>query len=198
MLSDGYHDIPQGKLAMVVTLLETRTRAAIRPVPTPDGVTLRAIDSITLDDYRDLFRRVGEEWLWFSRLGMDDETLSAIIHDPLVKLFTLEKDGKAEALLELDFRTPKECELLFFGLTQTLIGTGSGRYLMNFAIETAWEHDIERFHLQTCTIDSPMALSFYKRSGFIPTGRKIEVADDPRNTKGWDKSIAPQTPIVEP
>jgi GNAT superfamily N-acetyltransferase len=198
MLSDGYHDVPQGKLAMVVTLFEMRTRAETRPVPSPDGVTLREMSDITADTYRDLYRRVGEEWLWFSRLKMEDAALSAIIHDPLVKLFTLEKDGKPEALLELDFRTENECEIMFFGLTKELIGSGSGRYLMNFAIDHVWQQPIERFHLCTCTIDSPMALDFYKRSGFTAIGRKIEVADDPRNSNGWATSIAPQTPIIKP
>ena len=165
MLSDGYHDVPKGKLAMVITQLEMRTRADTRPVLTPDGVTLRRMENITLDQYRDIYRRVGEEWLWFSRLTMQDADLSAIIHDPKVQLFTLVRDGQTQALLELDFRTDNECELAFFGLTKDLIGTGSGRYLMNFAINTVWDHPVERFHLHTCTIDSPMALNFYARSG---------------------------------
>ncbi|MFT4708170.1 MAG: GNAT superfamily N-acetyltransferase [Ascidiaceihabitans sp.] len=197
MLSDGYHDVPKGKLAMVITQLEMRTRADTRPVLTPDGVTLRRMENITLDQYRDIYRRVGEEWLWFSRLTMQDADLSAIIHDPKVQLFTLVRDGQTQALLELDFRTDNECELAFFGLTKDLIGTGSGRYLMNFAINTVWDHPVERFHLHTCTIDSPMALNFYARSGFTAVGRKIEVANDPRNTSGWDKTIAPQIPIIK-
>jgi hypothetical protein len=136
MLSDGYHSVPNGKLAMVVTQLEMRARADTRPVPIPDSVALRPLTDVTLDQYRDIYRRVGEEWLWFSRLTMNDADLSAIIHDPKVQLFTLEHGGQTQALLELDYRTDGECELAFFGLTKELIGTGSGRYLMNFAINT--------------------------------------------------------------
>jgi GNAT superfamily N-acetyltransferase len=198
MLSDGYHDVPKGKLAMVVTQLEMRTRADIRPAPTPEGVTLRRMENMTLDQYRDIYRRVGQEWLWISRLIMPDADLAAIIHDPKIMLFTLEREGQAQALLELDFRTANECELAFFGLTKDLIGTGSGRYLMNFAIDTVWNHPIERFHLNTCTFDSPMALNFYERSGFTAVGRKIEVANDPRNVSGWDTNIAPQVPVIKP
>lgn len=183
---------------MVVTQLEMREQVEPRPVAFPSGVALRAMENPTLEQYRDIFRRVGKNWLWFSRLTMNDAELSAIIHDPSVLLFTLEQDGKAQALLELDFRTPNECELTFFGLTKDLIGTGSGRCLMNFAIKTAWSRKINRFHLQTCTIDSPMALNFYIRSGFVAVNRKIEVADDPRNTLGWAKTIAPQIPPIDP
>ena len=198
MLSDGYHDVPKGKLAMVITHLEMSTRADTRPVPTPTGVTLRPMENVTLEQYRDIYSRVGKEWLWFSRLNMTDSDLYKIIQDPGVELFTLEKDGKTEALLELDFRTHGECELGFFGLTKELIGTGSGRYLMNFAINTVWDRPVKRFHLYTCTLDSPLALNFYARSGFTAIGRKIEVADDPRLTAGWDKTIAPQIPLISP
>lgn len=198
MLSDGYHDVPRGKLAMVITHLEMRTRADIRPVPVPDGVTLCPMENITTDQYRDLFRRVGQNWMWFSRLSMPDADLSAIIGDPNVLLFTLKRDGTAHALLELDFRTKGECELVFFGLTKELIGTGSGRYLLNHAIQTAWGREIERFHLYTCTFDSPIALDFYMRSGFEAISRKIEIADDPRNTLDWDASIAAQIPVIKP
>ena len=40
MLTNGFHEVPTGKLAMVVTHLEMRTRADTRPVPTPDGIEL--------------------------------------------------------------------------------------------------------------------------------------------------------------
>lgn len=196
MLGDGYHKIPDGKLATVVTLLEMRERAPIRPVPAPQGVALLRMENPSLERYRNLYRDVGEDWLWFSRIFMPDADLAKIIHDPKVQLFTLEKDGKDLALLELDFRVDGECELAFFGLTNTLIGTGSGRYLMNAAIETAWAKPIRRFHVQTCTIDSPVALSFYKRGGFSAVGRKIEIADDPRLTKGWGETVAPHVPII--
>lgn len=198
MLSDGYHEVPKGKLAMVITHLEMCTRADTRPVPPPQGVTLRQLDNITLDEYRDIYRRVGEDWLWFSRLVMSDVDLSATIHGPNMTHYTLEREGKAEALLEMDFSIEGECELVFFGLTKELIGTGSGRYLMNHAIDTAWDRGINRFHLYTCTIDSPMALGFYARSGFTAIGRRIEVANDPRNTNGWDKNIARHMPVVSP
>ena len=198
MLTNGFHEVPTGKLAMVVTHLEMRTRADTRPVPNPDEIELHPIENITVDEYRDLYRRVGEDWLWFSRLNMSEIELSKIIDDPKVVLFTLMKNGLQHALLELDFRTAGECELAFFGLAKELIGSGAGRYLMNHAIDVAWNHDITRFHVHTCTIDSPAALNFYIRSGFTAISRQVEVADDPRLSNGWDTSIAPHIPIIQP
>lgn len=173
--------MPLGKIATVVTYLEMTAAPSVRPVPTPDGVTLEQVTSPDLDFYRDIYRRVGtKDWLWFSRLLLSDQDLLDIISDPQCPLWVLRKDGQAQAMLELDFRIPKECELAFFGLTPTLIGQGVGRYLMTQAIRLAWNHPIERFHVHTCTLDSPAALPFYRRSGFTPVRQKIEIIPDPR------------------
>lgn len=195
-LSDGFHDVPPGKLATVVTYLEMRAPAPLRPVPAPDGVTLRPVTDPDIAWYRDLFNRVGgQDWLWFSRLGMTDAELAKIIASPDVHILPLDKEGQSHGLLELDFRRAGECELAFFGLTSALIGTGAGRYLMNAAISLAWEHPIKRFHLHTCTLDSPMALPFYRRSGFTPTHQQIEIDNDPRLTGGFPKTAGPHVPI---
>ena len=196
MLGDGYHDVPAGKLAMVVTHLEMHSPAPVRDVPLPEGIALRQVTP-TLDWYRDIFQRVGsQEWLWFGRLKMSDAELIAILNDPDVAFYTLSKDGQDEALLELDFRQKGECELAYFGLTPALIGAGAGRYLMNHAIATAWSKPIKRFHVHTCTIDSPQALAFYIRSGFTPYKRQIEVADDPRLTGMLGRDAGPNVPII--
>ncbi|WP_204316412.1 hypothetical protein, partial [Serratia marcescens] len=55
--------------------------------------------------YRALFRRVGEPWLWFSRLVMDEERLATILHDPRVHVFAaVDRTGIEVGMLELDFR----------------------------------------------------------------------------------------------
>ncbi|MEP1961725.1 GNAT family N-acetyltransferase [Tateyamaria sp.] len=195
MLSDGFHNVPAGKIAMVVTDLEMRV-PQLRDVACPDGVRFEQINP-DVAEYRDLFTRVGQDWLWFGRSVITDAALAEIINDPLVHIYTLTKDGEAEALLELDFRKNGECELAYFGVTAPLIGTGAGAYLMDRAIELAFLDGIDRFHLHTCSIDSPAALGFYRRSGFIPVRRSIEVADDPRLKHGYDRALAPHVPIIE-
>lgn len=195
MLTDGYHDVPLGKLAMVVTHLEMREAAPLRDVLAPEGVALRALTP-TLDWYRDIFRRVGQDWLWFGRLTKTDAELQALLSDADTQFFTLTKDGSDEALLELKFTADGTCELAYFGLTPALIGSGAGRYLMNHAIRAAWARPISRFHLHTCTLDSPQALSFYIRSGFTPFKRQVEVADDPRLIDLLDKDAGAHVPTI--
>ena len=133
ILPDGYSDVPAGKIAAVVTHLEMTAPPARRDDP-PGVWSLRKIDTPALDWYRDIFRRVGEDWLWFSRARMSDADLAAIIHAPGIEIYALEVDDRDEGLLELDFRQPGQCELVYFGVTSGLIGTGAARLLMNLSL----------------------------------------------------------------
>jgi len=196
ILPDGYSDVPSGKVAAVVTHLEMTTRPAPRPDPA-GAWTLRRVEMPPLDWFRDLYRRVGEEWLWFSRIRMPDAELSAIIHSPQVEVYALDHEGHDEGLLELDFREAGQCELAFFGVTAKLIGSGAGRWLMNRAVEHSWSRPITRVWVHTCTLDHPSALAFYQRSGFRAFRRQIEVADDPRLDFTAPRDVARHVPVIE-
>lgn len=196
ILADGLYDVPAGKLPMIITHLEMLAKPALRAAPLPQGVTFRQVTP-SLAWYRDIFTRVGlREWMWSARMKLDDAALMAVITDPAVQIFTLAVDGRDEALLELDFRAQGACELAYFGLTRALIGTGAGRALMNEATARAWAADISRFWIHTCTADSPQALGFYIRTGFVPFKRQIELEDDPRVTGLLPRSAGPAMPIL--
>jgi len=197
-IPDGYHDVPAGKLAAVVTYLEMTAQPAPRPERTDAQWALRRVTAPALDWYRDLYRRVGADWLWSSRLGLTDAALAAIITAPEVEVHALTVSGRDEGILELDFRVPGECEIAFFGLGPSVLGAGAGRWLMNRAIASAWARPITRFWLHTCSLDSPAALAFYIRSGFAPYDRKVEVFDDPRLTGVLPRGAAPQIPLIVP
>lgn len=202
MLPDGYSDVPAGKLAVVVTCLEMQARPPVRADPEQAGITLERIVRPEIAWYRDLYRRIGAEWLWTSHLAMAEADLAAILHHPDVEVYAVMKDERGEGLLELDFREAGVCELAFFGLTPESIGNGTGRWLMNRAIARAWSRDghspIGRFWVHTCTLDAPQALSFYMRSGFTPVKRLVEVFDDPRVTGILPETAAPTVPILRP
>ncbi|MEA2823160.1 MAG: hypothetical protein QOJ86_5164 [Bradyrhizobium sp.] len=196
ILPDGYSDVPAGKIAAVVTHLEMTERPAPRPDPA-GAWTLRRVPAPDLDWFRDLYRRVGEEWLWFSRLQMTDKELAAIIRSPMIEAHALVHEGRDEGLLELDFREAGQCELAFFGVTADLIGRGAGRWLMNRALELAWSRPVARVWVHTCTLDHPSALAFYQRSGFRAFRRQIEIADDPRLAGTAPRGAAGHVPIIE-
>lgn len=198
-LPDGYSAVPAGKIANVVTCLEMLEKPPAKPArPGESGLTLERWDRPDLGEYRALFRAIGEEWMWFSRLVMPDEELRAILSHPEVHVYGLTDGGRRIGLLELDFRTEGECELAFFGLITDAIGQGAGRMLMNAAIDKAWARPIRRFWVHTCHFDHPGALSFYQRSGFRPYAFMVEVTDDPRLTGQMRRDAARHVPLIEP
>lgn len=196
ILPDGYSDVPAGKIAAVVTHLEMTARPAPRSDPA-GAWTLRRVEMPPLDWFRDLYRRVGEEWLWISRIRMPDAELAAIINAPLVEVYALEHEGRDEGLLELDFRDAGQCEIAFFGVSAKLIGSGAGRWLMNRALELSWSRPVARVWVHTCTFDHPAALAFYQGSGFRPFRRQVEVADDPRVDGTAPRDAARHVPMIE-
>jgi GNAT superfamily N-acetyltransferase len=197
-LPTGYSKVRRGQQAAVVTCHEMTKKprpAPVRPMSRP--LQLVRIERPDLTAYRDLFRRIGTEWLWFSRLVMADETLRGILESPDVEVYVLREGRRDIGLLELDFRTPGDCELAFFGLVPEAIGSGLGRYLMDQALARAWARPIRRLWVHTCTFDHPSAVAFYTRSGFRVYALEVEIADDPRLTGHLPREAAPHIPVVE-
>jgi GNAT superfamily N-acetyltransferase len=189
--------LPAGWVAEVVTYLEMLEPPPPRPAAEAGGMSIQRIQP-DATGYRDRFRRVGEPWLWASRLRLGDDALMAILATPEVEIYDLRIGPDSIGLLELDFRQDGACELTFFGVVLEAIGIGAGRFLMNRAIERAWSRTprIGRFWVHTCTNDHPDALAFYIRSGFVPYARGIECYPDPRIEGLLKREAAPQIPVI--
>jgi GNAT superfamily N-acetyltransferase len=195
-LPNGYYELPAGKLVNVVTCLEMHKQPERDLARLEEPYRLLPFAPDDLVGFRRVFKKVGEDWMWFSRLFMADEKLAGILGDPKVKSFALCKDDEEVGLLELDFREKGQCELSFFGLAADAIGRGLGRALMDECIAMAWNQPITRMWVHTCTFDSPTALPFYIRSGFSAYARMIEVHDDARLTGHLPVSASPHVPLL--
>ncbi|QLC24528.1 GNAT family N-acetyltransferase [Parasphingopyxis algicola] len=190
-------EIPPGHVAEVVTYLDMREKP--KPAPLPSApLRLTRWQPVDLAKYRILFERVGAPWLWYSRLVMEDEALDAVINHADIRFYAVEdRRGIEVGMIELDFREAKQCEIQFFGLVPELAGKGYGRWLMMQTLALAWQPDIGRVHLHTCTLDHPNALAFYRKMGFVPRGRAIETFPDPRLAGILPHDCAPHVPILE-
>jgi len=198
MLADGFHDVPSGKIAAVVTSLEMHAPPPLRPEVEGVGWTLARLGDPTAEEYLQLYSAVGQDWLWFTRLVTPREQLLAAIRDPRVEVYRFEAGGAEVGILELDFRQDGECELAYFGVSSGLVGGGAARWMMNRAVQRAWSQRIRRFWVHTCTLDHPGAPEFYIRSGFQPFRRQIEIADDPRLAGLAPLDSAAHVPVIRP
>ena len=192
----GLTAVPDAQVATIVTTLEMRRRPPLRPIPA-SRLRLVRWERPALDNYRALFRRVGQPWLWFSRLVMADDALAAIVHDPGIAVHAVvDARGIEVGMLELDFRTAGACEIAYFGLIPELAGQGHGRWLMGETLARAWGKGVTRVWVHTCTLDHPSALGFYRAQGFAAISRTVETFADPRATGLLPADAAPQIPML--
>lgn len=188
--------VPSDHLATIVTHLEMRVRPALRPMP-ESRLRLARWPAPELAKYRALFTRVGAPWLWFSRLVMPDDELSAILTDGAVEVYAVvDPTGIEVGMLELDFRKSPECEIAYFGLVPELAGAGHGRWLMAQTMALAWRAGVARVWVHTCTLDHPSALNFYRAQGFTAINREVETFPDPRLIGVLPRDTAPQIPLL--
>ena len=193
-LGEGHHDIPKGMLAVVVTHLVCD--APIASLPAPDGVSLKRETRMPTATYRDLFRLIGRDWLWTSRLMLGDDDLTSIIFDPNIELYVVDSDNGPLGMVELDFRKRDDPQIAFFGLTPAAQGRGIGAWLMGEVQNMMAKQGAITIRLNTCTLDAPRAMPFYLKHGFRAERREVQVFPDPRALGVLDEDAAPAVPML--
>lgn len=192
-LPNGYYDLAPGQLVNLVTCLEMLKPPDVAAPTWPAGYRLVKAKA---DTYRSVFKAVGEDLMWFSRLIMPDEKLVSILENPQVESLILMQGDNAVGVLELNFTEMPDCELAFFGLVPGAVGTGLGKLLMQEGLFRAWQRPINRLWVHTCHYDHTKALSFYQKAGFVPYKLMVEVHDDARLSGHLPYAAARHVPLV--
>ncbi len=146
-----------------------------RGKPPEIEVALEPIERPTASFYRDLYDRVGRPWLWYERRLLGDGALEALLHAPGHELHVARHGDELVGYFELG-----DDELVFFGLTLPYIGRRIGPWLLDRAVERAFERGTACLHLNTNTLDHPRALDTYRKAGFRPVRREARELRDPR------------------
>ncbi len=157
----------KGWVSTTVSYLEMLSPPDRTPATPPRlGAEIRRAFQPTTSFFRYLYDTIGEEWTWTGRRLMDETTLLAIIHDPLIEVNILWVEGVPAGLAELDYRSPPDIELSYFGLIPDFVGRGLGGFFLDWAIDHAWHGSPRRFWVHTCDLDHPSALPVYRKAGF--------------------------------
>lgn len=196
MLSDGYHFLPPGRLAVFTMFLRHPLRNVPQPASLPDGFRLERISGDEIIRYRQLFRAIGQDWLWFGRLKLDDAALASLLsHADHEAMILVDRHGDC-GLVELDFRED-EPELAYLGLLPRLIGQGVGRALAELALARAIARGAPSLMVHTCSFDAPGSLGFYRKMGFDPFANALEFFPDPRLDGTLPREAAAHVPLIE-
>ena len=198
-LPDNGDAVPNLEVTKTYLEMKERPNRAARPCPVLEHpVSLLKLDEPTVAYYRYLHHGVGDAWLWWERRTWDDAKLEKAIHDPNVEIFVPYVGGEPAGFVELDFsKEPEEVYLAYFGLMPHFIGMGLGPWLLDWAVDHAWDRDPapNKLTLNTCSLDHPKALGGYQRAGFVPTERVVEQVPDPRARGIIPKSATVLSPI---
>lgn len=198
-MSNSTAPIPPGHLPVTVTYLEMTARPLRRQRPHPhDRLSLLRAENCTYSFYRYLYDTVGEEWLWWFRRAMPEAELRAILADDKVEIYVAHVAGVPAGYVELDRRTAGRCEVGYLGLLPEFIGMGIGPWLLDWAIEAAWNGvGVEKVTVNTCNLDHPRALMTYQKAGFQPVGQEVRFDPDPRLAGLIRRDAAPHIPLPD-
>ena len=206
--TDQIIDLPKGKLVTLKTYLAMPVLPQSEDPSLPDGLHLELLGAENHHRYRALFAHVGENWLWFSRLLLDDEALQhELTHSgrqafAVVRTDQREQKRRDVGLFEIHHATGAqpdphtESELAFLGLDMNERGLGLGPLLIRKALYAAYKTGAERFTLNTCQLDDPRALGFYLKMGFTVEKLALEILTDPRHLGLYPKHSAPHIPLA--
>ena len=191
--------VPPGKLYTVITHLamEAPPERAVPPAPAP-GLAIERRWTMPVADYLRLYHAIGDDWLWWSRLAWDEAALAAYLAEQETEVYVAEADGEEIGLIELNLRPRPDIELRYFGVVPSWIGKGLGSWLLAHALAAAGRHRPRRMILNTCTLDHPGALAFYRRHGFAITHSEVDIVDDPRLVGLLPRDAAPHIPLARP
>ena len=137
-----------------------------------NNVKINKINKISINLYKKIYKEVGSKYNWISRLKLNEKELKEIVHNKNVEIYLMTVKGLFVGFLELDYRSLKEIKIVHLGLTESFIGKGYGKILLNFAINKAKKIGITPLTLQTNSLDHPNALMFYQKNGFQVFSRR--------------------------
>lgn len=149
------------------TYLELNSPSELRPAARPDpGVHVERINRCPPSVWRFLYTEVGRRYHWVDRRDWTDLEISAYLARPDVSLWMLHHSAGPAGYFELCRNPDGSVEIAYFGLLDSFLGRGLGKYLLTAAVERAFELGATRVWLHTCTLDHPAALPNYVKRGF--------------------------------
>jgi GNAT superfamily N-acetyltransferase len=196
--SEREMDRATGRFRSVVTYLEMRFPGTLpAPVAPRPGVTAERWLKPDVDEYLELFHRVGDQWLWYGRLNAERDEIARLIRAEDYEIWRLKVDGEVAGLGEFDRSKPGEVKIEYFGLVPERIGGGLGGFLLRTLLHEATGPGVDRIWLHTCTEDHPRAVEVYRHFGFQPCGEEVEWVHDPRLRGLVPRDAGPHVTIPE-
>lgn len=187
--------------AQVITYyLEMLHPHALRPSQQqPVGCELKRVEIPCPELNRFFYTAVGGDWYWLDRLPWTYEQWLAWLSRPEVETWMALVSGTPAGYFELEAQPGPHMEIAYFGLLPQFIGRGIGGWLLTAATQRAWQLEVVRVWLHTCSLDHPYALKHYQQRGFRIYKQEVSYLELPTATPGpWTGAQRPLSPVEGP
>ena len=95
-----------------------------------DIYNIAHVNPIKVDQYKEIYKRVGSQYGWLGRAIMKDDDLKKIIANKKVEIHFIKKGSQSIGFFEIDYSSnylkDKELRIVHFGLIREYIGKGLG------------------------------------------------------------------------
>jgi GNAT superfamily N-acetyltransferase len=159
-------------------ILVTYMQAFQEPNLVPDLPFAVAIleRELSASQYIKLYRSVGDQVNWDSRLKMSRAKLSELLARTCNRIFMLQEKGLALGMCEFSIGD-SDIELTHFGLVPRAQGRGLGFVFLAQCLNIIWAQKPNRIWLHTDEWDSQNAQKLYARAGFAVFKQVMEEPD---------------------
>jgi GNAT superfamily N-acetyltransferase len=140
----------------------------------PENAKFEHVIAIDTEEYKTIFKKVGDKWGWSGRLIISEKELEETLLNPEDEIYILKINSQFAGFFELLRHNENDVELIYMGLNEDFIGKGYGKLLLKFAVKTAWKPLVKRFWLHTCELDHEDAVKVYEKAGFQIFNEKID------------------------
>lgn len=165
MTMGGEHAL--GEMLVTTYYLEMNSRDRLRPrLLSRGGLDLARVDPPEPELNRCFYTGIGADWHWTDRLSWTRGDWLDYLMRPGIETWVLRVGDSPAGYFELDARSGREVQIVYFGLLKQYTGGGFGAHLLTAAVERAWELGACRVWLHTCSLDDPRALPHYLARGF--------------------------------
>lgn len=144
-------------------------------IPARLGAERISRKKLSVDEYLNLYERIGAPFRWDQRLRIPRSELISLLDSERSQIYVLEDDqARAIGLCEFELRLP-DIELKNFGLVAAAQGRGLSSWLLRTALHHEWTRRPARIWLHTDNWDHPAAIHLYESAGF----RVYRVREEP-------------------
>tara|TARA_B110000967_G_C18527165_1_gene383972 strand:- start:109 stop:615 length:507 start_codon:yes stop_codon:yes gene_type:complete len=135
-------------------------------------ITPRKLD-VYLDKEKDIninkffYRQIGKDHFWRDRLLWSDKEWSKYVDNNNLDTGIMKLDGELIGFFEQEFHKEKnEIELIQMGILKEYQGKKFGSFLLKYIVHKAFDKNVERVWVHTCSLDHRHALDNYLSKGF--------------------------------